>query len=112
MSLPTSGPRGLHYASVPRGHIADVPRQDAAVRREHRVPPGPPPAAPMACSPQWWQTAQDDRRAPPAAAALPEEAPRHIKLRTLGILKKYNHPAMKFYEYRFLVWIKDCLTRN
>ena len=35
-----------------------------------------------------------------------------MKLRTLGILKKYNHPAVKFYEYRFLVWIKDCLTRN
>ena len=33
-----------------------------------------------------------------------------MKLRTLGILKNYNHPAVAFYEHRFLVWVKDTLT--
>ena len=35
-----------------------------------------------------------------------------MKLRTLGILTRWDHPAVKFYEHRFLVWIKDCLTRQ
>ena len=68
----------------------------------------------MAGSPQWWLPAQaaSDRRAPPAAAALPEynEAPRQVKLRTIGILKKYEHPDFTFYEYRYLVWVRDVLT--
>ena len=33
-----------------------------------------------------------------------------MKLRTLGILMNCNHPAKAFYEHRFLVWIKECLT--
>ena len=106
--MPASGPRELHYANVPRGNIADVARGDATAWDPRGPPPPTPTSRPVASNPQWWQ--QGDRRAPSAAAALPHEAHRQVKLRTLGILMNSNHPAKAFYEHRFLVWVKECLT--
>ena len=33
-----------------------------------------------------------------------------MKLRTIGILKKFRHADIVFYEHRFLCWVKDTLT--
>ena len=35
-----------------------------------------------------------------------------MKLRTIGILKKFRHPDIVFYEYRYFVWVKESLTTD
>ena len=58
--------------------------------------------------------ADEDPQAAPAAPRVPRGPvpPANIKLTTLGLLKHANHRYFKFFEWKYLLFIKETLTLN
>ena len=83
---------------------------------EQRAPEVPQPSF------EWWQQASSVAPEVPQPSVVPDEAPARENIEatknylagktTLGALQVGNHPDFKYYEFRYLLWIRKILTTH